>query len=323
VSKNKHKKKKFFAPRGPRNHTQKMIAWLTSGIYIFLILVGLSAAIYKDYKEKITKEIQKEIARQENKQKLSVDLPRTADIASDWRAFISDQYGFSIKYPPDWEYAVGLPDSSTSKYKAKIAFRYKPGINKNMKGLDIYVYEGEEFSDPALTNNITRKKLKINPEICAPVEDVTIGEGGYPAKEIYILDSDPCFKSAYFYSVAKGKYIYNIVPLPANGFNNLSYDGKREITRYFPEFFNILSTFSFAEISTPKKKAVTIPHRVYVAKESCAKKNDHPGKSKKGKGLHMDEDCCMDPDEWPNPRCVYSAKALSIAQPPPLAKKKK
>lgn len=32
---------------------------------------------------------------------------------------------------------------------------------------------------------------------------------------------------------------------------------------------------------------------------------DKPGKSKKGKGKHMDMECCLDPDEYPNPNCYY------------------
>lgn len=38
----------------------------------------------------------------------------------------------------------------------------------------------------------------------------------------------------------------------------------------------------------------------------CEKKNDKPAKSKKGKGKHMDMECCLDPDEYPNPNCYYS-----------------
>lgn len=37
----------------------------------------------------------------------------------------------------------------------------------------------------------------------------------------------------------------------------------------------------------------------------CAKKNDHPSKSKKNKKGHMDMECCLDPDEIPNPHCHY------------------
>jgi hypothetical protein len=37
----------------------------------------------------------------------------------------------------------------------------------------------------------------------------------------------------------------------------------------------------------------------------CAKKNDKPGKSNKGKSKHLDMECCLDPDEYPNPWCYY------------------
>lgn len=37
----------------------------------------------------------------------------------------------------------------------------------------------------------------------------------------------------------------------------------------------------------------------------CSKSHDKPGKSKKGKGKHMDMECCLDPDEYPNPHCYY------------------
>ncbi len=39
----------------------------------------------------------------------------------------------------------------------------------------------------------------------------------------------------------------------------------------------------------------------------CDKENDHPKKSDQGKGRHMDMECCMDPDEYPNPHCYYDS----------------
>ena len=37
----------------------------------------------------------------------------------------------------------------------------------------------------------------------------------------------------------------------------------------------------------------------------CSKKNDHPRMSKKYSGTHVDMQCCLDPDEIPNPWCTY------------------
>lgn len=61
----------------------------------------------------------------------------------------------------------------------------------------------------------------------------------------------------------------------------------------------------------PARKPIVInAPKPYVYKTEngrkvCNRKNDHPGKSKKGKRYHMDMECCLDPDEYPNPHCYY------------------
>ncbi len=42
-----------------------------------------------------------------------------------------------------------------------------------------------------------------------------------------------------------------------------------------------------------------------LGRKVCDKSNDKPSKSDKGKGRHMDMECCLDPDEYPNPHCYY------------------
>jgi hypothetical protein len=65
-------------------------------------------------------------------------------------------------------------------------------------------------------------------------------------------------------------------------------------------------------IKTEKRAVVKIsakvPYAFVVAggKRVCNKKNDHPSKSDKNKGKHMDMECCLDPDEIPNPHCYYN-----------------
>lgn len=41
----------------------------------------------------------------------------------------------------------------------------------------------------------------------------------------------------------------------------------------------------------------------------CDPKNDHP---QGGGKIHVDEDCCPDPNETPNPRCYYTPGQLGI-----------
>ena len=48
-----------------------------------------------------------------------------------------------------------------------------------------------------------------------------------------------------------------------------------------------------------------------VAKGSCPHPDRKPSNSDT-KGKHMDEDCCPDPDEWPNPGCAYSAHDYGV-----------
>lgn len=54
-------------------------------------------------------------------------------------------------------------------------------------------------------------------------------------------------------------------------------------------------------IDAPMPKSYTVVNGKMV----CAKKHDKPGKSKKNKKKHMDMECCLDPDETPNPHCYY------------------
>jgi hypothetical protein len=53
-------------------------------------------------------------------------------------------------------------------------------------------------------------------------------------------------------------------------------------------------------------------HRVIIQKRTCPEENSHPAKSKQGKGKHVDEDCCPDPDEYPNPACSYGSSDNAI-----------
>jgi hypothetical protein len=66
----------------------------------------------------------------------------------------------------------------------------------------------------------------------------------------------------------------------------------------------------------PKRPAARIPGgaKVVNGKYVCKKKKDYVGKSKKNnKGyLHLDMECCLDPDEYPNPWCTYRPGELGV-----------
>lgn len=70
----------------------------------------------------------------------------------------------------------------------------------------------------------------------------------------------------------------------------------------------------FSTVANPKKN--NHPARplnnyaVENGRKVCAHEHDKPEKS--GGKRHVDEDCCPDPDEYPNPQCFYSKKGYKI-----------
>jgi hypothetical protein len=60
------------------------------------------------------------------------------------------------------------------------------------------------------------------------------------------------------------------------------------------------------------------------SKVSCKEPNNgHPSYSDNKDYFHEDEDCCPDPDEWPEPGCIYDARGLALMLKGPPAHLKK
>ncbi len=68
----------------------------------------------------------------------------------------------------------------------------------------------------------------------------------------------------------------------------------------------------------PKRLSARIPGgaKIVNGKYVCGKKHGYVGKSKSNnKGyLHLDLECCLDPDEYPNPWCTYKPGELSVTK---------
>jgi hypothetical protein len=106
--------------------------------------------------------------------------------------------------------------------------------------------------------------------------------------------------------------MYNIVPILKEGII-LEDDPMVRVNDNLPEFFAAISQFENIDIVRPKPKPappkITAPgpasYKVVNGRMVCAKKNDKPSKSDKNKKKHLDMECCLDPDEYPNPHCYY------------------
>jgi hypothetical protein len=94
-----------------------------------------------------------------------------------------------------------------------------------------------------------------------------------------------------------------------------------EITPYAPRCRSKARTPVLPDVPAPSQPVLTpVPVKrsavymapmpiAYVVKDGrlmCGVAHDEPHKSRKNKKTHMDMECCLDPDEIPNPYCYYS-----------------
>lgn len=72
-----------------------------------------------------------------------------------------------------------------------------------------------------------------------------------------------------------------------------------KITKHMKNPNSVKLPFAQAPAISAKTKEVN-------GRRVCEHKNDKGNKSKQsGKDVHIDRECCLDPDEIPNPRCYY------------------
>jgi len=237
--------------------------------------------------------------------------------SSNWKMYQSRWYGFEVKYPEDWIKPVVKNGTNQTGWEYKYQFRKNVQEDDVYVGFDVIVYglaktgdllKTEEFS---LVSNDDAEAI----EKCQNLEGHLIETGDYPAEEVYIQPGDTCYESLLFFSFTKGEYIYSIIPVRKDE-GSEDFDPRVEIMDNFPEFFVVASTLNPIDIVRPKiiaRPAIRAPKPAWSKKDSlgravCAKKNDDPGKSKQNKKKHLDMECCLDPDEYPNPHCYYDPK---------------
>lgn len=186
---------------------------------------------------------------------------------------------------------------------------------EKFSGFQVAVYDlnvVKEFSKTAEFPAIKNQELFASGE-CDNREVYLLEAGEYPAEEIYVPLNDNCYRAVLFFSVVNEGYIYNLSPIlkPGMVFED---EPMKELSEDLPEFFEVVAFFENIDIVRPQKRAVepkiTAPQPVsYKVDEKgrlvCAKKKDKPSKSKQCKKKHLDMECCLDPDEYPNPHCYY------------------
>lgn len=289
------------------------------GISLVLALAAAGFARYRGLqlaKERRHSAYEDEIRRLSG---ITTNLAPIPDPTAGWKAYENKKYNFLIKYPTDWQSPVEKLPSREEKFLLKISFENQtPRDQGNSEAFDVYIFSGL-IVEPANTGNLVRKNDLLPTDECPRFGDVTLGQGGYPAREISVEAGNPCYKENFFYHLSKNGFTYDIVPRFGSKYNIEDFDEGLNIVKFHPLFFDIVSTTDLSKknvVVETAKKVVTPPKVRYTAGASCAHKKDKPRYSKT-KGKHMDEDCCPDPDEWPNPRCAYSGGGLGLMRSGP------
>ena len=179
-------------------------------------------------------------------------------------------------------------------------------------GLELIVYLKRyynlEDTQPLYQKLFTTKEGITCPEY---TEEIKVGPDLiYPANKVVVKPGNPCFREAYFVSVERNSWIYNLVPVPSGGYHKIGYQGESKVNAQIPEFSKILENITFQNplppITGPKPRTAKKVNGKYV----CAGGDDIHW-SLTNKPGHLDLQCCLDPDETPNPWCSYSAENLA------------
>lgn len=235
---------------------------------------------------------------------------------SNWDTYQNKWYGFEIGHPDSWknntQYKTATEKSAV--YETIYKFRKDEEENSIFVGYDVKIYSARKVSGVENTNDIHKKDEAPEDKSQCPaqIEEATVDGSDLTYKKISIDENNPCFEPAYFFSITEGDYIYNIVPAVGESGERFS-DPEKETDKMFPEYKEAVNSFEFISIVRPQAKIkprITarrpVAAKVVNGKLVCAKKNDKPGKSKNGnKPGHLDLECCLDPDERPNPWCTY------------------
>lgn len=267
-----------------------------------------------------------------------------------WESYANDWYGFELRYPGGWEKPVAKKPLRGNKWEQSYIFQKRiqdvkeengtledkkksaspENIEDEFVGFAVNIYSVASVKELRHTNEFPVRKDVPEADImkCEEISGHLTENANFPAEEIHIPPGDDCYHPAFFFSLTRERYIYNIVPLLRGEDGRLDQpaqkategiaaaedaDPKLNAHENFPEFLATIKSFALTEIKRPPAKPpapkITAPFPVSYkrvgGKLVCAKKNDKPRKSKQGKGKHLDMEYCLDPDEYPNPHCTY------------------
>lgn len=309
----------------PLLHT---IEWVF--ILLAFFVIGFSMVYYQKTIEVYEKLSGKFIgSREDFLQALEEEKMLTGKVApepidtSDWKTYQDNKYNFEIKYPPSW--ADPKPQVINDKdfaYQYKVSFGTTETLSENDNdGFSVYVTK-RDSSDENIDLGDCISSPPETQQITSPSKD----SGQTDLKDqcllykVRLAGEDPGY---YSYQFMGQNFEYNFFPALIDSSKSSSL-----VTENMPQFEAAANTFTldFEAIELAKKKTaerlkqqaiaaekarIKSLYRPSTQKSVCIEKHIHPSKSDK-QGKHVDEDCCPDPDEWPNLRCKYKPSDYGI-----------
>lgn len=249
------------------------------------------------------------------KEAQDVALIQSAIDTAAWTSYQNTWYGLLLKYPENWAAPLVQKAPLGALWEQKIHFTKNQTDERNpFDGVDVVIYSIATVRELSKTDEFPKHKFAemSTQDGCATIEGHLLETGDYPAEEVYVPSNDACYNAALFFTNTRDPYIYVIAPKLKEG-SGIAGDPARAIATHLPEFYAMVSTWNLIDIQRPKpvlpKQRITAPapasYKVVNGRKVCEKSNDRPSKSKQNKGRHMDMECCLDPDEYPNPHCYY------------------
>ena len=301
--------------------------WYEKNLAIDIILVVLAAGFFaflviSNYQSKSLESTSKTFQQitesqiEQARQAFEEGTKIPAISMDNWPIYQTQWYGFELKYPENWNKPVSKSAARGASWKYRYEFRRKEVAEDDQYiGFDVIVYDVKKVKELSSTDEFPAVKDEELKEqgACQEVAEYFTENENYPADRVYVSPNDGCYYPTYFFTLTREEYMYNVVPVLKNEEGNDS-QTERKIIKNFPEFISAASTFNLIDIKKPavvSKPKITAPKPVAGTKRDsqgrrvCAEKHDNPGKSDQHKKKHLDMECCLDPDEYPNPHCYY------------------
>jgi len=234
-----------------------------------------------------------------------------------WDTYRNQWYGFEIRHPDSWT-GMQYKTSTTKNSSYETIYKFRKdssGENDPYIGFDVAIYSTKKVENIQQTDDLVKKEnAPEDTSNCRFSEEMTLGEENNVFQKVSVREGDACFEPTYFFSATKNSYLYDIIPVAKEGAEPPA-DPEKDANKNFPEYKEVASSIKFIPVSRPVAKTVPakpkitaqrpVAAKVVGGRLVCAKKNDKPRKSKKNKPGHLDLECCLDPDERPNPWCSY------------------